>query len=399
MQEILRGCLHANETLSMEGGAEKIVRTTAVGLARRGINVGLVSARNFEGTTGLPEHVFPYFNGQYSQLQIEAFADQTINLMESQGYDLLHVYSVSNSDLLTELAKRIPIFKTVIDSRTICPSEYRIKPDGVICEESVGQNCSNCMQDLGFTNPAKEKKLLRSLKSIETMHHFSYIFAPSDYIKRQLVLNGVPDSKVRVIPLFLPGDPDTEDKTHEYDPESFKSDVLFVGRLIEVKGIDKLLDAFSLLDERYSLTIVGDRPAYVSPRDFKKENPFGKRVQFAGWVDNDTIDEYYQSSKVCVVPSMWPEAFGIVGLEAMKNKKPVVAFDTGGISEWLHDGENGFLVPRGNVELLAERIRFLLEHPAVAREMGEAGYQLLNTQFREDKHIDSLVFYYKEGLK
>lgn len=96
---------------------------------------------------------------------------------------------------------------------------------------------------------------------------------------------------------------------------------------------------------------------------------------------------------------MWPEAFGLVGLEAMKNKKPVVAFDSGGIADWLYDGENGYLVPRGDTVFFADRIKFLLENPQIAEEMGERGYEILVSKFTKEAHIDKLLQYYYEGLK
>ena len=54
---------------------------------------------------------------------------------------------------------------------------------------------------------------------------------------------------------------------------------------------------------------------------------------------------------------MWSEPFGLVGLEGMAHAKPVVAFDVGGVSDWLVDGENGFLVPRGDVDAMAAAIK------------------------------------------
>lgn len=389
--ERLKGCLHVNEDLALVGGAEKIIRQTALELNRRGINVGVVSVCEFEPATGLKEFILPFFNGIYSSEEVTRSTKQVISLMEKSGYDLLHAHSVNNHGLIESLTKYVPIFKTVWDSRAVCPSEFKTRADGSLCEESIGEDCLYCMGQLGFSDSESEKRLVKAFRGLELMGKFSYIFTPSEYTRQQLLLNGVNPNFIRVIPLFLSR---LAPKVEKSETRLFQSDILFVGRLIESKGIDELLAAFSLLEGQYSLTIIGERPSYAKPRNFLEENTFGQRVRFVGWIDNDKIDNYYQGTKVCVVPSMGPESFCLVGLEAMRNKKPVVAFDSGGIPEWLKDGENGILVSRGEVYTLAEKIKYLLDNPDLAREMGENGYRMLTSQFTKEHYVDELLNFY-----
>ena len=61
------------------------------------------------------------------------------------------------------------------------------------------------------------------------------------------------------------------------------------------------------------------------------------RVVFTGRVDHEKLESYYAAARLVVVPSRWPEPFGMVGIEAMARGRPVVAFDTGGIGDWLED--------------------------------------------------------------
>ncbi|MBI4225743.1 glycosyltransferase family 4 protein [Candidatus Roizmanbacteria bacterium] len=397
--EIVKGCLQVNEDLSITGGAEIMVRQIGLELSRRKLNVGLVSAHEFRDLTGLKEYIIPFFNGHYPSERIPELAHSVIDIMDDQGYDLLHVYSVTNHELIQEIAKSKPVFRSVYDSRPYCPIENRIKFQGNICTEPVGVNCLECMEQFGIPEATRIGKLSQTASGLESMESYRFIFTPSEYVRQQLILNKIPSQKLVVIPLFLAHTPVISHGVMESLVTAEASDILFVGRLVEIKGIDELLSAFSLLENKYKLTVIGNRPSYVPSRDFEKENQLNDRVKFLGWVDTNLIDAYYQRTRICVVPSIWPESFGLVGLHAMKNKKPVVAFNTGGISEWLHDGENGYLIPRGDINLFAEKMRFLLENPKKAEEMGEIGYQILSNQFTVKAHIDRLLHYYNEGLK
>ncbi len=128
--------------------------------------------------------------------------------------------------------------------------------------------------------------------------------------------------------------------------------LLFVGRMDDLKGGNFLLDALPLAAEELkrtlSLTFAGDGPARASwsaqATALTRRDPH-LQVEFVGWLDRDDVDRRMAAADLLVLPSVWPEPFGLVGLEAGHRRLPVAAFDVGGISEWLRPGVNGQLAP------------------------------------------------------
>lgn len=115
--------------------------------------------------------------------------------------------------------------------------------------------------------------------------------------------------------------------------------LLFVGRFDPQKGVDFLLKTFAGYSrEDIHLYLIGD--AVVSTNDYKKIAD--KRIHFLGWIPHGDMEMYYQSCDVVIMPSRW-EAFGLVAIEAMKYKKPVIASDRGALPELVKDGYNGYV--------------------------------------------------------
>jgi glycosyltransferase involved in cell wall biosynthesis len=90
-----------------------------------------------------------------------------------------------------------------------------------------------------------------------------------------------------------------------------------------------------------------------------------------------------------VMGSLWPEPFGMAGPEAMRYGLPVVAFDAGGIREWLTDGENGYLIPWKNVDLFAARLEQLLRDKALALRLGQSALETVQ-RYDSARQIDRL---------
>ena len=129
-----------------------------------------------------------------------------------------------------------------------------------------------------------------------------------------------------------------------------KSEILFVGRMENLKGGQLLLSALPLVQARLELPLhvvfAGDGRARVEwERQAQKitaENP-QIEIKFVGWQTAESLSALYTAAKVLAMPSVWHEPFGLAGIEAGLRGLPVVAFAVGGIPEWLHDGVNGYL--------------------------------------------------------
>jgi glycosyltransferase involved in cell wall biosynthesis len=128
--------------------------------------------------------------------------------------------------------------------------------------------------------------------------------------------------------------------------------LLFLGRFSRLKGgrilLDALATAHALLHHPVHLTFAGDgecRTEWEARAAAVQARCPGVTVEFSGWVSTSARDALLAQTHLMVVPSLWPEPFGRIGPEAGSAGVPVVAFDVGGVRDWLTDGENGVLAP------------------------------------------------------
>ncbi len=162
------------------------------------------------------------------------------------------------------------------------------------------------------------------------------------------------------------------------------ANILFVGRIEPLKGIDTLLRAMSILQERHPtaikgtcLAIIGGDP-WNEDRDsemarlqqLRTELKIHDLVTFLGARDQDILPYYYAGAEMVVMPSHY-ESFGMVALEAMAMGTPVIASEVGGLAHLVQHGVNGFHVPSRDPEALAARILDLLVDKALRARLGE----------------------------
>jgi glycosyltransferase involved in cell wall biosynthesis len=190
---------------------------------------------------------------------------------------------------------------------------------------------------------------------------YAAVVTASAHMRAEYVRNGVAAERAHAIPLFstipaadgLPA------------PEAFR--VLFLGRMTPLKGGDLLIRAIAAASRRTGraipLTMAGDGPRRAEWEALARS--LGVRAEWTGWVDADERLRLIRRASLLAVPSVWPEPFGLVGLEAASQGVPAVAFDVGGIGEWLTEGDNGCLVPGHppRAEVLGEAIAWVATHP------------------------------------
>lgn len=173
--------------------------------------------------------------------------------------------------------------------------------------------------------------------------------------------------------------------------------VLAVGRLTEQKGFDKLIDAWNIVSKNidgWTLSIVGDGPLKDDLQKQIDELGLSKSVFLKGKT-SDIMKEYLDVSIVAV--SSLYEGFGLAILEAMSCGIPVVSFACPcGPRDMIESGENGFLIPKDDVETLADKLVYLMRHPEERKEMGKNAYESSNN-FSQEKVMKQWINLF-EGL-
>jgi glycosyltransferase involved in cell wall biosynthesis len=168
--------------------------------------------------------------------------------------------------------------------------------------------------------------------------------------------------------------------------------LLFVGRLVEAKGVDVLLDAcVRLRDEGvpFHLDIVGDGPERGMLEERARDSRLADRVTFHG-MQNDP-GRFFQNRSVVVQPSRW-EGLPLVTLEAMRARCPIVASRVGGIPQVLSNGESALLVDPAASAALARALGRLLGNTSLAESLSNRAYQRFASEFESSRtcqaHID-----------
>jgi glycosyltransferase involved in cell wall biosynthesis len=149
--------------------------------------------------------------------------------------------------------------------------------------------------------------------------------------------------------------------------------ILFVGRLVDIKAPDHLLEASAKIKIAHQVWVVGDGPLLARLQTQARELGISDRVKFFGTQTPDEIAVLRRRCTLAVVPSVCPEVFGRVGPESLLARRPVVAYRVGGIPEWLTDQVTGRLIPVGDVTALAKATEEIVSNPDLARQMGSAG--------------------------
>ena len=165
--------------------------------------------------------------------------------------------------------------------------------------------------------------------------------------------------------------------------------VLFVGRLVEEKGVDDLIRAVSMLkDTLPSLTalIVGDGQDRGMLTELVKEQGVEDRIDFVGWVDRNEIADYYAASDIFAGPSKpsqegGVEAQGLTFAESLFSRVPVIAGRCGGIPDIVRHEETGLLVTPSDARELACAIERLHANPVFAKRLAYHGYELVAGKF------------------
>lgn len=209
--------------------------------------------------------------------------------------------------------------------------------------------------------------------------------------KTHSIPNGVDLASLGVPRQLIPGEKEVHAGTKT---------ILFIGRLVPEKGVQVLLEAlWRLLPQMPDLKLlVGGTGPFEDNLKARASNPVLKgKVEFWGFLNDDQRNQLLKQSDVAVFPSLY-EPFGIVALEAMAAQIPVIVSDTGGLSEVVSHGIDGYKVPPGNPGLLAYYIREILVNPGLARDLTRRAWKKVLTVYDWQSIALETLDVYREAL-
>lgn len=257
------------------------------------------------------------------------------------------------------------------------------------CVATIRNSILDSSWDLMF--PAIISSILkrRNKKIIQALHNVNCIIAVSQYIKSELIERGI--SSRKIFPVYnLPpsfngviAKPQTRDCSvvHLFAPGFL---IGFKGFFVLIKAMNKVIESGVKID----LTIAGDGPDRRALELLTKDLRLVPYIKFTGKLTFEALFDFYSNCDIVVIPSIFPEPFGRVALEAMFFGKPIVASRVGGIPELIKDKQTGLLVSPGVPEELAQAILILVKDPKLRESMGKSGKLVSDTEFSSKRIVD-----------
>ena len=382
--------LFVHERFGALGGAEVNILATAEAFLDRGHETALLHGPG----TGKEETAWLQTFPSRFQYDKTSCGGAALSLALRQFKpDVIFLHKLADPVLMAALAENpVPVVRMIHDHDLICMRSYRYSPlNRSICTRATSGwcvfPCGACIaRNQGPGLPLKWVSYDAKRKEIALNRKLAALVVASRYMKGELVNNGF---KADHISVHAPV-PRPTGGTFESSFDS-RNLVVYSGQIIRGKGVDVLLESLAKLTTHFEAVIIGDGNHRPYCERLSRRLGLSHRVHFTGFVPQAELKIYQRNASVAVVSSVWPEPFGAVGLEAMRCGLPVVGFDAGGISEWLIDGETGYLVPWMDRQQYAGRIETLLRNKKLARTLGENGRELSERRFSFASYIRDLA--------
>ncbi len=205
--------------------------------------------------------------------------------------------------------------------------------------------------------------------------------------------------------------PNMQISTNAINEEQYQSnpnikkdiDMLFVGRLVQIKGIQYTLQALKILKTNYSFTphftIIGEGPYRQELENFVREFGIEKQVSFCGLVVQDRLLEYYQRAKIAVFPSYEKEGIMSTLLEAASCRVPSITTRGTSMEEFAKDNENALLVNPKDADDLSEKIFLLLNDEKLKEKIATNAYNHVREKYTWLVKAKELIKIYQEDMK
>ena len=381
--------LVANALQSTVGGIEKYLQALIPALLERGHEVAM-----------LYEHAAPAgeetVDPRDAALPVWYWRDASTAREEVVRWrpDVIYSNSVESLDMEDFTLRTCPTVFYAHAYHGTCATGRKCHsfPQARPCHRKLSPICLALHYPLrcGGLNPRTALKMFQTQSEHNArLAGYQSVLVASAHMHREYERNGVAPEKLHLVPLPLTGA-----RRENIDRRSAApSSILFLGRLADVKGVDHLLEAMPpasrALGRPLTLTIAGDGGERA--RLERLAQKIGAAVRFAGWLGAEAKMEAMRQADLVAVPSVWPEPFGLVGIEAGGFALPAVGYAVGGIPDWLIAGQTGEIAPGDppTVQGLADAIVRALRDPDHYARLARGAWEF-SLQFNMERHVAQL---------
>jgi glycosyltransferase involved in cell wall biosynthesis len=373
----------AQDALHAEGGVETYLAAVIPALRARGHSIGLLYVQR----RGAPR--IGGIDGPYVAID-GADIEAGFSALRAWGADVCFSNNMASLPTEARALGEWPVVKFMHGYSGTCISALKTHtfPAPVACGRTFGPACAllYAPRHCGQLTPAALVGGYRWARAQQQLFaRYASVVVASEHMADEYVRHGVPRTRVAMLPLF----PSTAGRDV---PDRSGASVLFLGRMTQLKGGDILIRAVSraaaIMNRPVRLVMAGDGPQRGAWQRLAARE--GLEASFPGWLDDSQRAAALWNAAVLAVPSVWPEPFGLVGLEAAAMGVPSVAFDTGGMRQWLRHGVGGLLVsPPSGWQGMAVALAEILHNPAYRARLS-AGALAASCEMSADAHVAAL---------
>jgi glycosyltransferase involved in cell wall biosynthesis len=339
---------------------------------------------------------------------VELGPDEAVGKLRAWCPDVIFAHGLQDPSIERQLLSVAPAVCLTHNYYGTCISGEKTFKSPVItpCHKTFGDAClfHYFPRRCGGWNPVTMvREYRRQTERLELLTKYKAILTLSSHMQQEYMRHGLP--AVHVFDVWREGDAHNLSKRRErQSAQGSRWHLLFAGRMEALKGglhlIEALPEIVRVLERPIHVTFAGDgrelhrwqeRAAKVCHRDLNLS------VEFRGWITGSDLDRLFETADLLVVPSLWPEPFGLVGLRAAQCGLPTAAYAVGGIPDWLRSGVNGILADANppTAESLARAIIECLKDPQIYARLRE-GAARISPGLVYEHHVRSLVAIFKQ---
>lgn len=390
-----------NSTDRAVGGTETYITAVLGSLAARGIDVAFWD----EGATG---HERPAIRGIDSVPRFsarESGLTAAVASLRQWQPDVVFVQSLERPETERALLAIAPcvFFAHAYWGACISGSKTVRLPVMHPCERRFGPAClvQFFPRRCGGLNPITMlRDYQRQTTRLQLLHDYRHVVTMSEHMRAEYLDHGFAPNRVHALPpINSHQDEGSATLARPVKNGDGSCQLAYLGRLDRLKGARLLIESLPLVQHQLrgplTLRIAGDGPDAAECRAAAQrvmaECP-DVVVEFLGWQTPAQCGAIIDASDAVVLPSLWPEPLGLVGIEALARGVPVAAFAVGGVPEWLTDGSNGALASAAppTAEGLASAIVRTTSDTAIRERVWQQA-AAVRARYSVDRHVDALL--------